>query len=627
MSEFRLFHLYPMSSLLLLFRRRLFKVVYAGLFALTARADFEPKGFYVDYAFNVPTDIMTEHSRAIVHPNAQVDLATATAAGTTVYAYISVGELGANAPHRQVALDLGLPLRGKNTIWNSDLLDLTTGEWAAFLVDNVAQAAVQKGFRGFFLDTLDSVELDATPTEVAEQRAGLVALIKRLHETFPSRSIIVNRGFATLPELVGIADGLLIESVYAAYDFEGKLYRPTAAAETAELEAIMENAVSSGFEVYVLDYADPRDPEAALAVAQRILDAGYHAFVSTPALDGVVLGPWQSVTPAIVAEPLGLTLRPGQDLGLRVLAVGAPEPAYVWFRDDVMVSSATGHRLLIEKAGVSDAGVYRIEVSNRFGSVSSNSVEVVVNETADRGRLTNLSTRAWATKGVAQLIPGVVSSGRVELLARAVGPTLTEFQLNDVASDPGLAVVRLNFPRVANDDWQDGGRGDEIRMAAAAVGAFALQEASTDAALIFDLEGAATLPVDTGEGEAGAALVELYEIPGSRTTGRLINLSVRTNIRYGGETIVVGFVLGGVAASQLLIRAVGPELSTFGLAGVLADPSRSFFWDDELLAQNDNGGTSVLASLTRDKGALVEAFPLEENSRYAAVVLTLPPGT
>lgn len=71
---------------------------------------------------------------------------------------------------------------------------------------------------------------------------------------------------------------------------------------------------------------------------------------------------------------------------------------------------------------------------------------------------------------------------------------------------------------------------------------------------------------------------------------------------------------------------MGPELSTFGLAGVLADPSRSFFWDDELLAQNDNGGTSVLASLTRDKGALVEAFPLEENSRYAAVVLTLPPG-
>jgi len=82
-------------------------------------------------------------------------------------------------------------------------------------------------------------------------------------------------------------------------------------------------------------------------------------------------------------------------------------------------------------------------------------------------------------------------------------------------------------------------------VAQAAVGVFARQEASTDTALIFDGEEAATLPVDTGEREAGAALVELYEIPGSRTTGWLINLSVRTNICPAGETIVVGFVLGG----------------------------------------------------------------------------------
>ena len=66
-------------------------MVSAGLFILTARADFEPKGLYVDYASNAPTDIMTEHSRAIVHPNAQVDLAAATVAGKTVYANIRGG--------------------------------------------------------------------------------------------------------------------------------------------------------------------------------------------------------------------------------------------------------------------------------------------------------------------------------------------------------------------------------------------------------------------------------------------------------------------------------------------------------------------------------------------------------
>lgn len=598
-----------------------------GLGSMSLAAQTEPKAYYVNYAFNVPTDIMTEHTEAVVHPSAQVDLAAAAQAGTRVYAYISVGELGANAPHRQEALALGLPLRGKNPIWDSDLLDLTTGEWAAFLVDNIAKLAVEKGFRGFFLDTLDSIQLETDATELETQRAGLVALIKRLHDTYPELSIIVNRGFNTLPHLTGIADGLMIESVYAAYDFEENYYRPTAAEETAKLELVMQNAVAMGFEVYVLDYADPADPAAGLAAAQRILDAGYHAFVSTPALTGEVLGPWRPVIPAIIAQPIGLTLRPGQDLGLRVLAVGAPKPNYTWYFNDEPIANDTAQRLVIENAQLADAGRYRVELSNRYGSVSSTTVEVIVAELAGRGRLTNLSTRAWAEEGGAQLIPGVVSEGNVELLARAVGPTLGDFQVANTVPDPGLAVVRHGFDRIANGDWSDGGRAPLIELTAAKVGAFALREGSADAALLLELQGAATLPVDTSGGEGGMALVELYEIPGDQTTGRLTNLSIRANIRSGGESIVMGFVLGGESASQLLVRAVGPELATFGVEGNLSNPVINLYRGGELLAQNDDWGASPVAALAVTKGQTVGAFPLTENSRDAAVVLTLPPGT
>ncbi len=295
-----------------------------GLSGVNAWADFTPEAFYVDYAFNVPTDILTSHRRAIVHPEAQVDLAAAANAGTIVFAYISVGELGANAPHRAEALSLGLPLRGKNTIWNSDLLDLTSGAWAEFFVETIARAAVQKGFTGFFLDTLDSIEIEATAAQVEVQRAGLVALINRLHSTFPSLPIVVNRGFSTLPQLAGVAQGLLVESVYAAYDFETKVYRPTTADTTAQLVTIMQNAVAAGFEVFVLDYADPTNPADALLTANRILQAGYHTFVSTPDLTGVALGPWVPVAPMITSQPLGLTLREGQDWELRVTNLGTP---------------------------------------------------------------------------------------------------------------------------------------------------------------------------------------------------------------------------------------------------------------------------------------------------------------
>ena len=607
-------------------RQFLLGLLVVGLAASGLSAQTEPKAFYVNYAFNVPTDILTEHAEAIVHPNAQVDLASAAQAGTRVYAYISVGELGANAPHRQEALDLGLPLRGKNPIWDSDLLDLTTGEWAVFLVDNIAKLAVEKGFLGFFLDTLDSIQLETDATEREAQRAGLVALIKRLHDTYPGLHIIVNRGFNTLPHLGGIVDGLMVESVYAAYDFEENYYRPTAAAETAKLELVMQNAVALGLEVYVLDYADPADPAAGLAAAQRILDAGYHAFVSTPALTGEVLGPWHPVIPAILAQPIGLTLRPGQDLGLRVLAVGAPTPNYTWYFNDVPIANDTAQRLVIENAQLSDAGRYRVDLSNRYGAVSSTTVDVIVNEFAGRGRLTNLSTRAWAEEGGAQLIPGVVSDGNVELLARAVGPTLADFQVENTVLDPGLAVVRAEVERIANADWSDGGSATLIAVTAAEVGAFALRENSADAALILELQGAATLPVDTAGGDGGTALVELYEISGEKTTGRLTNLSIRANIRSGGDSIVMGFVLGGESASQLLVRAVGPELATFGVVGSLTNPTINLYRGGELLAKNDDWGTSSVATLSVTKGQAVGAFPLTQNSRDAAVVLTLPPG-
>ncbi len=599
-----------------------------GLSGVNAWADFTPEAFYVDYAFNVPTDILTSHRRAIVHPEAQVDLAAAANAGTIVFAYISVGELGANAPHRAEALSLGLPLRGKNTIWNSDLLDLTSGAWAEFIVETIARAAVQKGFTGFFLDTLDSIEIDATAAQVELQRAGLVALINRLHSTFPSLPIVVNRGFSTLPQLAGVAQGLLVESVYAAYDFETKVYRPTTADTTAQLVTIMQNAVAAGFEVFVLDYADPTNPADALLTANRILQAGYHAFVSTPDLTGVALGPWVPVAPMITSQPLGLTLREGQDWELRVTNLGAPAPTYVWYRDGVAVTDGGSSRLIGENAEVTDAGDYRVEISNRYGTVSSASVRVEVSASARPGRLTNLSARAWATGGAAQLTPGVVSVGPVDVLARAVGPTLADFQVVDFLPDPNLAVVRVGLPQITSANWQDGDGGAAVRSAAVLVGAFPLRENSLDAALLFDLQGAATLPVGTIGQEEGTTLVELFELPGDEQAGVLTNLSVRGNLRTQDDAMVVGFVLGGETASQILIRAAGPGLSQFGVSAVLANPAMKIYRGEAFLAQNDDWSVSApAAQKIASRAQAVGAFPFAVGSQDAAALLTLPPGS
>lgn len=590
------------------------------------RAEFVPEAYYLDYQFNVPTDILTSHSEAIVHPATNVDLEAARIAGTKVYAYLSVGELGKDAPHREEALALGLPLRGQNPIWESDLLDLRDGRWADFLVNTVAKSAVDAGFSGFFLDTLDSVEYNTTSVEEQEQRASLVLLIRQLKNAFPGNAIILNRGFKTLPELADVADGLLVESVWAAYDFEENIYRPEATDITAILLQEMESAVDLGYEVYVLDYADPEDPVAALAAANRILEAGYHAFVSTPDLDGDILGPWQPAAPQFLIEPSGIVLRPGHLFSLNVSISGEPRPSVVWLRDDEILPGEVALSLDFDSAKVSDSGNYQARITNRYGSLDSDVAVVQISETAELGRLTNLSARTWSGINSTQLTPGVVSEGAIQVLARAVGPTLSDFGVMSVLSDPTLTVLTADGDHLFNDNWQDGDTATQLGQDAVSVGAFALRDGGADSALRFTLDGAATLPVD-GSGETGTALVEVYALDSESSAGILTNLSTRSQIRPEEGALVVGFVLTGETTSRILIRGVGPSLSAYGVEGVMADPQIQVVQDTVILAQNNDWMSSEAeAQRLRAAGSEVGAFALEENSTDSALLLSLAPG-
>ncbi len=257
----------------------------------------EPLSFYVNYDARVPTAPLIAHPLSIVHPNATVDLAAAHRAGNAVLAYISVGEVAADAPYRGEITLQGLPYAGRNELWRSDLIDLTDARWGAFLVDHLAADAVQKGFDGFFLDTLDAVELIAPGDQArtAAAKAGLVAAIKRLRTTYPQKKIVINRGFFAFAELRDSVDGVLVESVFSTHDFTTKAYRPVPAGDTAFLLGQLAPVTAAGRDVYILDYVDPADMRRADDTAREIRARGFHAFVSTPELDGIALAPLRPV--------------------------------------------------------------------------------------------------------------------------------------------------------------------------------------------------------------------------------------------------------------------------------------------------------------------------------------------
>jgi hypothetical protein len=125
-------------------------------------------------------------------------------------------------------------------------------------------------------------------------------------------------------------------------------------------------------------------------------------------------------------------------------------------------------------------------------------------------RLVNLSGRAHVGAGDNVLIAGFVLAGTStkRLLIRAIGPGLRSHGVSDFLSDPELLVHRGTEVVAANDNWSgtDG--------VFSAVGAFALDVASRDAALVFDATpGVYTVVVRGVAGSNGSALVEIYEVP------------------------------------------------------------------------------------------------------------------
>jgi hypothetical protein len=108
------------------------------------------------------------------------------------------------------------------------------------------------------------------------------------------------------------------------------------------------------------------------------------------------------------------------------------------------------------------------------------------------------------------------------------------------------------------------------------------------------------------------------------TGGRIVNLSILTELTAAGEDFTLGTAIGGSGTSggkPLVVRAVGPALSSFGVANPLADPAVEFFAGTTKIGENDNwGGSPALGA----SFAAVGAFPFPTAaSRDAAIATTV----
>jgi len=230
----------------------------------------------------------------------------------------------------------------------------------------------------------------------------------------------------------------------------------------------------------------------------------------------------------------------------------------------------------------------------------------------------NVSTRGLVSGGDNVLIGGFIVTGTdpKSVVLRALGPSLSGMGLSAVLADPVLSVYNSSGTLIAiNDNWQD----DPIHSVVEANG---LAPANpSEAAVARSLPpGAYTVVVSGKDATAGIGLVELYDIsPLSNST--LGNMSTRGSVGTLDNVLISGFIIGDVDSATVVVRAIGPSLASYGVSGVLSDPTLTIYDSNgSVIASNDNWQDDPNAILVQKNGLT------PPNAMESALVLHLPAG-
>jgi hypothetical protein len=114
---------------------------------------------------------------------------------------------------------------------------------------------------------------------------------------------------------------------------------------------------------------------------------------------------------------------------------------------------------------------------------------------------------------------------------------------------------------------------------------------------------------------------------GTFSDGLLRNISTRGQVGTGSNVMIAGFVVGGTSPKQLLVRAIGPTLSSFGLPGAISGTQLQVFSGSTLVKSNTGwSSTNVNAAAVTTADLQTGAFALPVGSADSALVGTFAPG-
>lgn len=344
--------------------------------------------------------------------------------------------------------------------------------------------------------------------------------------------------------------------------------------------------------------------------------------------------------PVIGTQPAGQSIAAGGSGTLSVKATGAT--AYQWYFNGAAIAGATGSSLSLSGVTPANAGTYTVVATGASGAATSTAALVsvtglpAITHLADMSVGTNLtSSSPFFTIGMF-----VGGAGVKPLLFRADGPSLAALGVGGTVASPTLALTPAGGSMIAaNAGW---GGSSDLTEVFAEVGAFPFASASSlDSAIFMPglAAGGYSVQVSSVGTAQGYVIAELYDATPSNQftslTPRLSNVSVLKTLA-ANEIFTAGFVVAGSVPEQVLIRADGPVLSSFGQGNVMSDPqitvNQIVNGTPTVIASNNDWGTPVgvgaaTSAQLNAAFAATGAFALPTGSKDAAVLLTVTPGS
>lgn len=248
--------------------------------------------------------------------------------------------------------------------------------------------------------------------------------------------------------------------------------------------------------------------------------------------------------------------------------------------------------------------------------------------------LGNISTRSFVQTGDNVMIGGFIVQGNQpkSVILRAIGPELTQFGIPNAMANPTLELHNRNGALIAsNDDWQTtiiGGiitsdQVEEIQNSG---------HAPTDpleSAILANLQpGHYTAIVRGLNNTTGVALVEAYDLSPSLRSF-LGNISTRSRVETGDDVMIGGFIVQGTQPKNVIIRAIGRELSQYGIPDFLADPTLELHnGTGAVIGRNDNWQHTIIGGIiTQDQVQNIQnSGHAPADASESAIIANLPPG-